>query len=72
MPGRYLLLLSIAGLLVAVALPFSPFAHLFGVVTLKAQVLEYVLLIDLVYIVTADQLKLWFFGHYFAEAKLVR
>jgi len=72
MPGKYLLLLSIAGLLVTVALPFSPFGQLFGVVALKAQVLEYVLLIDLVYIVTADQLKLWFFGQYSAEPKLVR
>ena len=63
-PGKYLFLLSIAGLILTISLPYLSFAHTIGLVPLPFNYMATMLLIVVVYIITADILKVWFFKKY--------
>ena len=63
-PGKYLFILSIAGLAVTVALPYSPLAIQIGLIPLPFLNISLMFLIVLAYIFTADLLKVWFFKKY--------
>ncbi len=60
-PGKYLFMLSITGLVITLALPYLPFSTKIGLVPLPTLNLGVLLLIVLLYITTADLLKVWFF-----------
>ncbi len=60
-PGKYLFILSILGLILTIALPYFPFANSIGLIPLPLLNLSVILLIVLLYIITADILKVWFF-----------
>ncbi len=60
-PARSLIILSGIGLVVTLLLPYMPFADRIGLVQLPFINLGAMLLIVLVYILTADLLKVWFF-----------
>lgn len=60
-PAKYLMILSIIGLVVTLGLPYLPFAGTVGLVPLPLVNLGAMLLIVAVYIITADLLKVWFF-----------
>jgi Mg2+-importing ATPase len=64
MPGKWLTLLSILGLALTLYLPYSPIAGQIGLTPLPALYLVLMLAIVLVYILTADLLKVWFFRKY--------
>lgn len=63
-PGKYLYILSITGLVLAVIIPYLPFAKEVGLVPLPAINLGAMLLIVVAYSITADLLKTWFFKKY--------
>lgn len=63
-PGKYLFILSIAGLSITLGLPYLPFANDIGLTPLPLINLAAMLLIVAVYIITADLLKVWFFKKY--------
>jgi len=63
-PGKYLFILSIFGLIITLALPFSIIANEVGLVPIPLFNLGVLLIIVTVYIITADLLKLWFFKKY--------
>jgi P-type Mg2+ transporter len=63
-PGKYLFLLSIAGLVLTISLPYLPFAHNIGLIPLPFKYMATMLLIVFAYIITADILKVWFFKKY--------
>jgi Mg2+-importing ATPase len=63
-PGKYLFILSFAGLLLTLGLPYLPFAVNIGLAPLPLINLGAMLLIVAVYIITADLLKVWFFKKY--------
>lgn len=63
-PGKYLYLLSILGLIVTIALPYSPLAIEVGLSPLPLLNIGAMLAIVIVYIITADLLKVWFFKNY--------
>lgn len=60
-PGRYLLALSVAVLLLTIALPYTPLAPQLGLSPLPPAYLAAMLTIATVYALTADLLKVWFF-----------
>ena len=60
-PGLYLFLLSVFGFILTIVLPYLPFGVETGLVPLTWQQLGSMLLIVLVYSITADFLKVWFF-----------
>ncbi|MEI7584764.1 magnesium-translocating P-type ATPase [Runella sp.] len=63
-PNKYLFILSILGLVMAVGLPYTPFAAEVGLYPLPMLNLGAMLLIVAAYIITADLLKVWFFKKY--------
>lgn len=63
-PGKYLFILSIIGLAATLSLPYMPFAVHVGLSPLPLLNLGIMLAIVLVYIITADLLKVWFFKKY--------
>jgi Mg2+-importing ATPase len=63
-PGKYLFFLSTLGLMLTLALPYFPFASDIGLTPLPLLNLAAMLLIVLLYIITADLLKVWFFKRY--------
>jgi|SRR5665647_731593 len=63
-PGKYLFILSIAGLIITIALPYVPFGTEVGLVPLPFINFGAMLLIVAAYIITADLLKIWFFKKY--------
>ncbi len=63
-PGKYLFILSILGLIVTLVLPYLPFANDIGLTPLPIISLMVLFAIVLVYIITADLLKVWFFKKY--------
>ncbi len=63
-PGKYLFILSFLGLAITIGLPYSPFANNIGLTPLPFVNLSAMLLIVVVYIITADLLKVWFFKKY--------
>jgi P-type Mg2+ transporter len=63
-PGKYLFLLSVAGLILTITLPYFPFASDIGLVPLPFKYMATMLLIVVAYIITADILKVWFFKKY--------
>jgi Mg2+-importing ATPase len=60
-PSEYLFILSILGLIVTITLPYLPIANKIGLSPLPLLNLGIMLTIVLVYIITADLLKVWFF-----------
>ncbi|MDE3236279.1 MAG: magnesium-translocating P-type ATPase [Bacteroidota bacterium] len=66
-PGKYLLMLSVLGLLITTALPYTPLAAEVGLVPLPLMNIGAMFLIVLCYILTADLLKVWFFKRYRAS-----
>ena len=65
LPSKYLFILSIFGLVLTLALPYIPFiARETGLVPLPFFQIGAMLVIVIVYIITADLLKVWFFKHY--------
>ncbi len=60
-PSKYLFVLSIVGLIVTLGLPYTPFGKDAGLLPLPMINLGAMLLIVMVYILTADILKVWFF-----------
>ena len=65
MPGKYLFILSIVGLILTLGLPYVPFfSEEVGLVPLPIKSLGAMLLIVAGYIITADLLKVWFFKKY--------
>ena len=63
-PGKYLFLLSVAGLVVTIGLPYIPFGSEVGLTPMPLSMLLIVLGIVAAYIITADLLKVWFFKRY--------
>ena len=63
-PGKYLFILSILGLILTLFLPYSVFAKDLGLSPLPILYLSYILGIIIMYIITADLLKVWFFKKY--------
>ena len=63
-PGKYLFILSIVGLVIALVLPYLPFASNIGLTPLPFVNIAAMLLIVALYIITADLLKVWFFKKY--------
>lgn len=63
-PGKYLFILSVAGFILTIGLPYSPLAAQVGLVPLPLPALAAMGLIVTAYIVTADLLKVWFFKAY--------
>ena len=61
LPGKYLFLLSILALILTVGLPYVPVGTDLGLVPLAPIVLLSMFAIVLLYILTADLLKIWFF-----------
>lgn len=64
-PGKYLFILCVIGLVIAIGLPYSPFAMDFGLSPLPMVNLGAMLLIVAGYVITADLLKIWFFKKYY-------
>lgn len=64
MPGKYLFILSILGLVITITLPYVPFAQDLGLAPLPLINLGAMFLIVIAYIITADLLKVWFFKKY--------
>ena len=64
LPGKYLFLLSALALVVTIILPYFSFGAELGLVPLKPLVLFSMLAIVLLYALTADLLKIWFFKKY--------
>jgi len=60
-PGKYLFILGITGLIITVALPYLPFAGDIGLIPLPLLNFGVIILIVLLYVITADILKVWFF-----------
>ena len=60
-PGKYLFILSALGLALTLLLPYLPFGAELGFIRLPFLNLAAMLLIVLLYIFTADLLKVWFF-----------
>jgi Mg2+-importing ATPase len=60
-PGKYLFILNLLGLVLTISLPYLPFAGDLGLVPLSAAVILSMFAIVLLYILTADLLKIWFF-----------
>jgi Mg2+-importing ATPase len=63
-PAPALVASTISAFLVAVALPYLPFAHWLGFVPLPASLLGALMLITAVYLVSVYGVKRWFFAHY--------
>ena len=63
-PGKYLIILSVVGAVVTLALPYVPFANQIGLVPLPFVNMCAMLLIVLAYVITGDILKVWFFKKY--------
>lgn len=63
-PGKYLFLLSTIGLILTIVLPYLPFANDIGLTPLPLRNLAAMLAIVIVYIISADILKVWFFKRY--------
>ena len=63
-PGKYLFFLSIFGLIITLSLPYMPFAVQVGLSPLPLLNLCIMLAIVILYIITADLLKVWFFKTY--------
>ncbi len=63
-PGKYLLALSLGAIVLTLCLPWLPFAGAAGLVPLPLQALGMILLLVLLYIITAEALKHWFFKKY--------
>ncbi len=64
-PGKYLFILSIIGFILTISLPYIPFfANEIGLVPLPFFQIGAMLLIVVLYIITADLLKVWFFKKY--------
>ncbi|MFV5685405.1 magnesium-translocating P-type ATPase [Flavobacterium sp. GB2R13] len=63
-PGKYLFILSILGLLITIILPYLPIATTIGLSPIPFLNMGIMLLIVLIYIITADLLKVWFFKKY--------
>jgi Mg2+-importing ATPase len=61
MPGKLLMILSLLGLLITVIVPFTPFAKPLGFVVPPVQLLGLIAGILVLYVLTADALKLLFF-----------
>jgi Mg2+-importing ATPase len=64
-PGEYLFILSILGLIITISLPYLPIASTIGLSPLPFFNMGIMLIIVLVYIITADLLKVWFFKKHF-------
>lgn len=67
-PGKALLWGTILIVLFTLALPFMPFAHLFGFVTLPANFYAVVLVIITCYIITAEIMKKVFYNFIYKKA----
>lgn len=63
-PGKYLFILSILGLLITITLPYTPLAAEIGLTPLPLLNFSLMLIIVVIYILTADILKVWFFKKY--------
>lgn len=64
-PGKYLFILSFVGLLLTLILPYLPIAEKVGLSPLPILNLAIMLIIVVIYILTADVLKVWFFKKHF-------
>ena len=64
MPHKFLIFLSIFAVVMTIGLPYLPFAADIGFVPLPPEYLLAMLSIVLVYVLTADVLKVWFFRKY--------
>ena len=63
-PAKFLFILSITGLVLTIVLPYFPFALKFGLVPLSLVQMTAMIGIVILYVVTADFLKIWFFRKY--------
>jgi len=63
-PGKYLLWLSAGTIVLTLLLPWLPFADMAGLVPLPLCALGTILLLVILYVVTAEKLKQWFFRKY--------
>src|ERR1700745_2233253 len=61
MPGKLLIGLSVAALLITIALPFAPFAKELGFVVPPLKLVGIIIGILALYVVTADMIKIIFF-----------
>jgi len=60
-PGKYLVILSLAGLVITLGLPYLPIAAKAGLTPLPLLNLGVMLGIVFLYVITGDLLKIWFF-----------
>lgn len=63
-PGKYLFILSILGLLITITLPYTALAAEIGLTPLPLLNFSLMLITVVIYILTADILKVWFFKKY--------
>jgi Mg2+-importing ATPase len=60
-PGKLLLWVNVSAAIITLWLPFSPFSELLGFAAPQVVPLLSIFVILIVYLVTADWLKMWFF-----------
>lgn len=63
-PGKWLTVFSISAMALCLLLPYTPLADEFGLVQLPVSWLGLLLVTLLLYVMTADLLKVWFFRKY--------
>lgn len=68
-PGKFLLILSLLGLVLTIALPYTPAAWIAGLIPLPLHILLLILGIVAGYVITADILKVWFFRTHHQKRK---
>ena len=60
-PGKYLVILSLIAIVITITLPYLPLAPLVGLIPLSGFAFIFMISIVILYIFTADLLKVWFF-----------
>ncbi|MBK9735705.1 MAG: magnesium-translocating P-type ATPase [Saprospiraceae bacterium] len=63
-PAKYLFIMSVVALILTIVLPYLPYADKIGLIPLSVTQLLSMLSIVMLYILTADLLKIWFFKKY--------
>jgi Mg2+-importing ATPase len=63
-PGTLLLRLTIVLIAVAFAIPYMPFARVFGFVALPGAIMVTIVVITMLYVTVTELQKKWFFRHF--------
>ncbi len=68
-PHRWLVIASLAIVVLGIALPFLPISHFFGFVPPPMEFLLMLLGLAIAYLVCAEAAKRWFYRHAFSQAQ---